>query len=173
VHLAERTAILEADGVSREEAEALALTEAGFPSWHLYAVSLAAQLKAKIEEAQAPSAGPLVRYWQVLVRHSLSFLASPWWPLACRHGWALAEVFGIDCDAPLVRIDAWGLAIAPALSCLPPTRLIELNCEEAVFATPSGGRLSWPRFRGLQPDQAIPWWELADNNVRLLTRQRS
>src|SRR5215470_2357584 len=29
-----------------------------------------------------------------------------------------------DCDAPLVRIDCWGLAIAPALTCLPPTRLI-------------------------------------------------
>jgi hypothetical protein len=148
VDLAERTAILEANGVSRDEAEALALTETGFPSWDAYAVALAAQLKAKIEAAQAPSSGPLVRHWQALARNSLSFLASPWWPLACQCGWVLAEVFGVDCDAALARVDGWGLAVAPALSSLPPTRLVQLTCEGAVFATQSGNRLSWPRFRG-------------------------
>jgi hypothetical protein len=168
--LAERAAILEADGVPRKAADAEALQEAGFRSWDAYAVALAAQLKAKIQTAQAPSAGQLARHWQALVRHSLSFLASPWWPLACRHGWALTEVFGINCDAALVRVDSWGLAIAPALSSLPPTRLVELTGDVAVFATESGGRISWPRFCGQRPDEAIRWWELPDSNA-LLKRQ--
>jgi hypothetical protein len=129
VNLAERAAILETNGAPREAAETQALQEAGFPSWEAYAVALAAQLTSKIEAAQAPSAGPLAHHWQALVRHSLSFLASPWWLLACQYGWALAEVFGVDCDAALVRVDGWGLAIAPALSSLPPTRLVELTCE--------------------------------------------
>jgi hypothetical protein len=161
VNLAERAAILETNGAPREAAETQALQEAGFPSWEAYAVALAAQLTSKIEAAQAPSAGPLAHHWQALVRHSLSFLASPWWLLACQYGWALAEVFGVDCDAALVRVDGWGLAIAPALSSLPPTRLVELTCEGAAFATQSGGRLSWPRFSGRRPEQAIPWWEVA------------
>ena len=165
--LAERAAILEANGMSREAAETQALREAGFPSWEAYAVALAAQLNGKIKAAQAPSAGPLVHHWQALVRHSLSFLASPWWLLACQYGWAFSEVFGVDCDAALVRVDGWGLAVAPALSSLRPTRLVELSCNRAVFTTQSGGRLSWSRFRGQRPDQAIPWWELADSNARL------
>jgi hypothetical protein len=165
--LAERAAILEVNGVPREAAEIQALQEAGFPSWEVYAVALAAQLKGKIDAAHAPADGPLVHHWQGLVRHSLSFLASPWWLLACQHGWALSEMFGVHCDAALVRVDGWGLAVAPALSCLPPTRLVELTCKGAVFTTQSGGRLSWPRFCGQRSEQATLWWELAHSNVRV------
>jgi hypothetical protein len=158
--LAERIAILENDGARRRDAEIQVLGEIGFTSWEAYAAALAANLKCNIEGAQVPSAGPLRRRWQALVRDSLSFLASPWWPLACRHGWSLIELFGVDSDAALVRVDGWGLAIAPALSSLPPTRLVDLNSEGAVFVTESGGRLSWPRFSGRQSEQSIPWWEL-------------
>jgi hypothetical protein len=120
-----------------------------------------------------PSAGPLVRHWQALVRHSLSFLGSRWWPLTCRHGWALTEVFGVDRDSPLVRMDAWGLAVAPALSSLEPARLVELTFEGAAFATQSGGRLSWSRFCGQQPEQSVPWWELADKNAGAASRRKA
>jgi hypothetical protein len=142
----------------------LALREAGLPSWEAYAAALAIHLKGKIEGARAPSTGPLVRHWQALVRHSLSFLASPWWPLACRHGWTLTELFGVDRVAALVRVDGWGLVIAPALSSLPPSQLVGLTSEGAMFATHSGARLHWPRFGG-QPDHVVPWWQLAEDGI--------
>ena len=162
--LAERAAILEADGVHREAAETQALKEVGLSSWETYAATLGVRLRSQVETvAGFPPANRLQRYWQVLGRQTLSFLDSGWWPLTCRYGWALTEVFGVDRAAPLVRIDAWRLADAPALSSLPHTRLVELTCEGAAFATLSGGRLSWPRFSGQQPEQVISWWELVNN----------
>jgi hypothetical protein len=155
--LAERAAILETNGAPREAAETQTLQEVGFPSWEAHAAALAARLRIQIGAvAGLRAASSLQRYWEALVRHSLGFLGSLWWPLTCRYGWALTEVFGVDRDATLVRVDGWGLAIAPALSSLPPTRLVELTC------TQSGGLLSWPRFFG-QPEQAVPGWELANN----------
>lgn len=160
--LAERAAILQANGMPREAAETEALQEAGFLSLEAYAATLAAQLKGNIEAALAPTTGSLARHWQALRGHSFGFLASAWWPLACRLGWSLIELFGIRLEAPLVRVEAWGLAIAPALSRLARTHLIQLTGEGAAFATLSGSRLSWPRFCGQRPEQATLWWELAD-----------
>ena len=155
-----------ADGAPQAEAETHALQQVGLPSWETYAATLAARLRTQVKAVAGHSAANrLERYWQVLGRHSLSFLGSRWWPLTCRYGWAITEVFGVDRVAPLARVDAWGLAVAPALSNLPPTRLVELTCEGAAFATQSGGRLSWLRFCGERPEQAIPWWDLADSDA--------
>ena len=110
---------------------------------------------------------PLVRHWQGLIRHSLSFLASPWWLLACRHGWALVEVFGINGDAALVRVDGWGLAIAPALSSLPPTRLVELTCEGAAFATQSGAALAGRASVATCQSRRSPGGRWRTSNARL------
>src|SRR5262249_4897483 len=122
-------------------------------------------LRSKIVAAPAPNTGPMPRHWQALRRHSLGFLSSPWWPLACRLGWSVVELFGVRLEAPLIRIDGWGLAIAPALSSLPRTHLVELTGEGAAFATQSGGCLSWSRFCGQRLEVAIPWWEIADSNA--------
>jgi hypothetical protein len=160
----ERIAILADAGI--EDAEVQALDEAGFQSWEAYADALATYVKGRIEAARAATTGPLGRHWHALAQHSLGFLSSPWWLLACRLGWSLVELFGVRLEAPLVRIDGWGLASAPALSSLTSTQLVELTGDAAAFATQSGDRLSWPRFRGQRPELAVPWWELADSNAR-------
>jgi hypothetical protein len=129
--LIERIAILEHAGTPMEDAEVQILDEAGFPSWQAYVDALATRLRCQIEAAQVPTARPLARHWQALALHSLGFLTSPWWPLACRLGWALIDLFGVRLDAPLVRLEDWGLAIAPAFRGLAHTRLVELTCEGA------------------------------------------
>jgi hypothetical protein len=156
--MAERIAILVADGAPDAEAEPQALAEAGWPSWEAYADVSAAWVGAKIEAAQAPSSGPLRRHWPTLRQATLDFLASPWWLLACRCGWGLTEIFGIHRVAPLVCWDCAGLITYAALSTLAPLRLTDLSEEGAALETRSGSLLRWPRHRSSDPAIA-PWWE--------------
>jgi hypothetical protein len=96
----ERIGTLVASGVPQSTAEIAGLEELGYASWEAYAAVLGACVRARIEAAAltpptGPLTGPLERYWPALAKHSLAFLASPWWPLACRSGWSLMELFGL------------------------------------------------------------------------------
>ena len=88
--------------------------------------ALANSLAVQIEAAQVPTArllAPLAPWPYIPLA-----LTSPWWPLACRLGWALIDLFGVRLDAPLVRLEDWGLAIA-GIQGLAHTRLVELTGE--------------------------------------------
>src|SRR5690606_36415986 len=104
--LAERSARLEfEEGLSRTQAERLALDIAGLPSYQ----ALADAWRVNVHGELTCLAPPCSSDGQRLLNVSLRFLDTRWLPTAVALGWSMVDLFGIGPSAPLERECEWGL----------------------------------------------------------------
>jgi len=148
----ERIAICLADGASEQEASQIAVTECGCDLAELVARQIS-QWRQRLFAMPRPDAPWLSK----LCQHCLRCLSSPWLHQATTCGWTDADLFGLHPQAPKVRVEAMGLAVAVGLSELPPPlRVISVTPAQATIATGTGALLAHRRFR---PSIGPPIWD--------------
>jgi hypothetical protein len=101
------------------------------------------------------------RKWQQTLAGVRRFVEGGWAHRACRLGWGLLELFGVDRKAPWARRDRRGLALM-----LGGNKVIALTEHDATIETPTGARLTYTRRRiefldVVLADQIAPAYRLA------------
>lgn len=93
------------------------------------------------------------------------FLASPLFNEAIGCGWALEELFGVDCHAPLDIFERWGLVVGLALAPRRNDVIDHIDGECAVIRFRDGVTAREQRRieRRFYPEaDSILWWECHD-----------
>jgi hypothetical protein len=104
----------------------------------------------RLDPANPPAGVPLYR-WQMFVDDCRRFVASSLAKQATALGWTVLDLFGVDIDRPLARIDRMGL-----LWLLEGREIVALTASEAIIRTPSEATLRYQRTPE-QDGQALAW----------------
>jgi hypothetical protein len=150
----ERAAIIqEGDGCDRATADARALAEFRFGSWHELSDAHRARIIAVVEGMPPPANDD----GRKLMRFTRSFVDTDPWRQAVAMGWPMVELFGINPHAPLVRPEGWGLVVWMALGRVAGGRL-EIAEDRATVHRPNGSTLA--HYRGAPAlDASVLWWQ--------------
>jgi hypothetical protein len=156
--LLERSAILEADGLPRHDADALSLTESGYTSWEALATAWRDAIGRIVvslppQGTQRFSGGHLER----LIAATGEFCGGSHFPSALANGRHLDELFGVSPVAPLVRLDHCGLIPLVALSVV-PAQVLAIHHDAAELRCRSG---AIQKFHRRIPEGAVVWWQVS------------
>jgi hypothetical protein len=152
----ERSALIEeGDGIERDEADARALAEAGFPSWPALALAHADRIEVELSRLPPPCDFIGAR----LLAGTRKLLTGEHWQRCVAYGWPLVDVFGLDEWAPHDRKAVLGLVPRVAFFPSEGRRLTEIVPEGATFRE-ADGRLVVFRRPSLVADAAgvVAWW---------------
>ena len=152
----ERAAMIEeGDGIERDEADARALAEAGFPSWSALALAHADRIEVELSRLPPPCDATGAR----LLAGTRKLLTSEHWQRCVAYGWPLSDVFGLDEWAPHDRKAVLGLVPRVAFFPSEGRRLLEIEPDGATFRE-ADGRLVMFRRPSLVTDAAgvVAWW---------------
>jgi hypothetical protein len=152
----ERSALIEeGDGIGRDEADARALAEAGFPSWSALALTHADRIEVELSRLPPPCDATGAR----LLAGTRKLLTGEHWQRCVAFGWPRSDVFGLDEWAPHDRKAVLGLVPRVALFPSEGRRLLEIAPDGATFRE-ADGCLAVFRRPSLVADVAgvVAWW---------------
>jgi hypothetical protein len=157
--ITERAAIFEeGDQCDRATAEKRALAEFGFTSSNELADAHRVHILARLDEL--PSPNPNDQNGGRLLKETREFLNGEHWPQAIALGWPMLEMFGINPNAPQVRVDGQGLVTGLALSSMLGGQLETIAEDHATIRYRSGSLFTYCRgMPGL--DASVLWWSVA------------
>ncbi len=152
----ERSALIEeGDGIGRDEADARALAEVGFPSWSALALAHAERIEEELSRLPPPCDATGAR----LLAGTRKLLTGEHWHRCVAYGWLLSDVFGLDEWALHDRKGVLGLVPRVAFFPSEGRRLVEILSDGATFRE-ANGSLAVFRRPSLVADVAgvVAWW---------------
>ena len=149
---AERCAIImDREGANRIEADLQAAEQLGFENLEAVHTAYLTAWRSRFATVK-----PLTEKAELLADYAMKFLNSPWAGDALALGWCALDLFGVDSEYPIVRLDRQGLLPGLAFSSFKLT-LGLLTADCAVLITPSGSHLRHSRMIG--DPWRVPAWQ--------------
>ena len=155
--IAAASAAIEERGCERDRADAQALTENGFASWHALAAAHAMSIETAIGGLPLPCDAAGAR----LLEGTRRFLKSDSWLQCVSLDWSLGDVFGLDGWSPLERRELLGLVPSAAFAPKVGRKLLDISAAGAEFQDPDGCLKRFRRPSLIAPDagDAVLWWQ--------------
>jgi hypothetical protein len=149
---AERSAIImDREGGNRIEADLQAAEQLGSENLEALHTDCLTAWRSRFATVK-----PLTEKAELLADYAMKFLKSPWARDALALGWCALDLFGVDPEHPIVRLDRQGLLPGIAFSSF-KLKLGLLTADCAVLIAPTGSHLRHSRMIG--DACRVPAWQ--------------